>query len=92
MIREIKDLNIECWRLFGLTGYARVDFRCDAEGRPWILEVNTNPCIMPEAGFATALEYAGIGYDGGLQRILDDAITRGTKSPASRESLAAIDG
>jgi D-alanine-D-alanine ligase len=91
LLRELTDLTTECWRLFGLTGYARVDFRCDAEGRPWILEVNTNPCIMPEAGFATALEYARIGYDNGLQRILDDAVARGTTRPAIRENLAAID-
>lgn len=92
LLRELTDLTIRCWRLFGLTGYARVDFRCDAEGRPWILEVNTNPCIMPEAGFATALEYAGIGYDGGLQRILDDAVARSSAGLVNRERLAAIDG
>ena len=67
-----------------------MDFRCDAEGRPWILEVNTNPCIMPDAGFATALDHAGIGYDNGLQRILDDAVARGAARPANREHLAAI--
>lgn len=87
LLRRLTDLTVECWRLFGLTGYVRVDFRCDADGEPWILEINTNPCTMPEGGFAAALEHAGIGYDGGLQRILDDAVTRG--ATAARLSVGS---
>ena len=33
----------------------RVDFRVDERGRPWILEINANPCLSPDAGFAAAL-------------------------------------
>lgn len=77
LLRRLRELAIECWRLFGLRGYARVDFRCDGDSQPWILEVNTNPCLMPEAGFAAALARAGISYDDGIQRILDDATARG---------------
>src|SRR5262249_28596630 len=59
----LKTLAIECWKLFDLRGYARVDFRVDREGRPWILEVNTNPCLSPDAGFAAALAQANISFD-----------------------------
>ena len=46
--------------LFGLRGYARVDFRVDAEGIRWILEINPNPCSRTAiAGFAAAGEQAG---------------------------------
>ena len=41
----------------GIVGLRASDFRVDAEG-PWILEVNTNPCISPDAGFAAALEHS----------------------------------
>jgi D-alanine-D-alanine ligase len=51
------------WTLFGLTGFARVDFRVDAAGTPFILEINANPCISPDAGFAAAAAEAGMGYD-----------------------------
>ena len=27
---------IECWRIFGIGGFARVDFRVDSHGTPWI--------------------------------------------------------
>jgi D-alanine-D-alanine ligase len=74
LLDRLEELAVACWRLFGLCGYARVDFRCDPAGRPWILEINTNPCIMPQAGFAAALERASIGYDGGIQRILEAAM------------------
>lgn len=62
-----------CWHLFGLRGYARVDFRVDPQGNPWILEINANPCLSPDAGFAAALERAGIGFDQAIQRIISVA-------------------
>jgi hypothetical protein len=51
LLERLRELALRCWRLFRLRGYARVDFRVDLEGRPWVLEVNTNPCLSPDAGF-----------------------------------------
>jgi D-alanine-D-alanine ligase len=74
LIEQLKELAVKCWRLFGLRGYARVDFRVDEAGQPWILEINTNPCIAPTSGFAAALEQAGLSYDEGIQRIIQAAL------------------
>lgn len=52
----------KCWERFGLNGYARVDIRVDERGVPWVLEINANPCISRDAGFAAAAQQAGIGY------------------------------
>jgi len=60
---RLRDLARACWRLFGLGGAARVDFRVDAAGQPCILEVNANPCLSPDAGFAAALREARIPYE-----------------------------
>jgi D-alanine-D-alanine ligase len=73
LLRWLADLAVECWRLFALRGYARVDFRVDSTGQPWILEVNTNPCLAPTSGFAAALEEAGLSYVDGIQQIVDAA-------------------
>lgn len=62
-----------CWDIFGLCGYARVDFRVDAAGRPYVLEVNANPCLSPDAGFMAAVRRAGLTPEDVVQRILDDA-------------------
>jgi D-alanine-D-alanine ligase len=76
LLEELSELARACWRLFGLGGYARVDFRVDAAGRPWILEINANACLSPDAGFAAAVERAGIGFDHAVERILNDAVPR----------------
>ena len=73
LLKRLRDLAAQCWRGFGLKGYARVDFRVDAGGQPWILEINANPCLSPDAGFAAALEAAGIRFAGAVARILADA-------------------
>jgi D-alanine-D-alanine ligase len=52
-----------------------VDFRVDVNGRPWVLEVNANPCLSPDAGFAAALKQAGIPFVEAVKRILGEAVT-----------------
>jgi D-alanine-D-alanine ligase len=74
LLAELTDLALQCWTLFDLSGYARVDFRVDGHQRPWVLEVNANPCIAPDAGFAAALEQAGISFDQAIARIVAAAV------------------
>jgi D-alanine-D-alanine ligase len=76
LLARLRDLSLQCWRLFGLHGYARVDFRVDAAGRPWILEINANPCLSPDAGFAAALDASGFSYAAAIDRIMADAQRR----------------
>ncbi|PJA74879.1 D-alanine--D-alanine ligase [bacterium CG_4_9_14_3_um_filter_65_15] len=70
LLEELRRLSLACWDLFGLRGWARVDFRVDQDGKPWILEVNANPCLSPDAGFAAALACAGIPFSEAVERIL----------------------
>jgi D-alanine-D-alanine ligase len=72
LIAHLKELALKCWRLFNLRGYARVDFRVDREGHPWILEVNANPCLSPDAGFFAATLRAGLTFPEVLTRIIGD--------------------
>ena len=74
LLQQLRDLAVEAWYLFDMQGYARVDFRVDGRGRPWILEINANPCLSPDAGFAAALQRAGISFATAIERILIDAM------------------
>ena len=73
LMGRLREAAMACWKLFGLKGYARVDFRVDKNGKPWVLEVNANPCLSPDAGFAAALEHAGIKYSEAIDDIIRDA-------------------
>jgi D-alanine-D-alanine ligase len=74
LLERVSELALKCWELFNLSGYARVDFRVDDDGQPWILEINANPCLSPDAGFAAAVAQAGFSYDDAIRRIIDDAV------------------
>jgi len=72
LLLRLKELALRCWKLFDLQGYARIDFRVDKEGRPWILEVNANPCLSPDAGFLAATLHADLTFEEVLERIIGD--------------------
>ena len=74
LVDWLRTLAVQCWELFGLRGYARVDFRVDAKGQPWILELNANPCLSPDAGFAAALAQANVPLDCAVTWILEDVL------------------
>ena len=63
------------WSLFKLKGTARVDFRVDEAGKPLVLEVNPNPGIAPDAGFAAAAERASLSYADLIEKIVRAALS-----------------
>lgn len=94
LLAQISQLARRCWEVFGLGGYARVDFRVDAAGRPWILEVNANPCLAPDSGFAAMLAQAGIDYGAAMERIVSEvggqrSEVGGQRKNAQRSTLNA---
>lgn len=76
-IERIKELALQCWQIFNLRGYARVDMRMDNEGNLYVLEVNANPCISPDAGFMAAATKAGYKRENVIEMILSVAIKKG---------------
>ncbi len=73
LLERLKTLSRSCWHLFGLRGYARVDFRVDPDGEPWILEINTNPCLTPDSGFVAAVKAGGLTYSGMIAALIEGA-------------------
>jgi D-alanine-D-alanine ligase len=73
---EAKRVAVAAWRAVGGTGYGRVDLRIDRAGRPWILEVNANPDIAPDAGLARMARVAGLDYGAMIRGICERARQR----------------
>ena len=76
LIEELCGLALACWKQLGVGGYARVDFRVDVQGCPWVLEVNPNPCLSADAGLAAAASRAGYSYQDLVQRILQPVLEK----------------
>lgn len=73
---EIRRIALAAWKAVGGDGYGRVDLRIDTAGRPWLLEVNSNPDIAPDAGLARMARVAGMDYTALIGRVLDEAFKR----------------
>lgn len=76
LLERTTALARRCWDLFGLAGFARVDLRVDRSGQPWILEVNTNPCLTPDAGFIAAASQASLSGVRVMEALLQTAVDR----------------
>jgi D-alanine-D-alanine ligase len=70
---QLHELALRAWRLADGRGYGRVDFRMDARGNIYILEVNPNPDIAPAAGLARMARAHGWDYVDLIDRILAEA-------------------
>ena len=66
----IPHLSKRIYRILGLTGYARLDYRMSKEGELYLLEANPNPQLAKGEDFADSAAAAGIGYDELLQQIV----------------------
>jgi len=71
LLKRLKEICIKCWNLFSLNGYARIDFRVRKQ-IPYVLEINDNPCISPDAGFIAAAERAGLSHTRVIKEIIKD--------------------
>jgi D-alanine-D-alanine ligase len=63
-------LSKRIYRILGLSGYARIDYRLREDGRLYVLEVNPNPQIAYHEDFADSAEHCGLKYGPLLQKIL----------------------
>ncbi len=75
LLAELRTIAGRCWDFFNLRGYARVDFRVDENNRPWVLEINTNPCLSPDGGFHAAAERSGLSFTQTVARIVNDCLS-----------------
>jgi D-alanine-D-alanine ligase len=59
------------YRLLSLSGYARLDFRMNNEGKVYLLEANPNPNLAYGEDFAESANQGGVAFEELLQRIVN---------------------
>lgn len=77
LLGNLTQMAERCWHVLGLRGYARVDFRVDSRYCPFVIEVNANPCLSPDAGFIAAARRAGLSMVEVVRRLIQQAMTSG---------------
>jgi D-alanine-D-alanine ligase len=74
LARTLKQFARACWTLFRFSGYARVDFRVDPTGAPFIIDVNPNPYLTPDTEDAAAAAEAGLSYRDLIGSIVESSL------------------
>ena len=67
---EFERLSKRIYRILGLSGYARIDYRLTEDGRIYALEANPNPQIARDEDFADSAEHCCVKYTDLLRKIM----------------------
>jgi D-alanine-D-alanine ligase len=76
LIAAIENTARSAWEAIGLRDYGRVDLRIDKAGVPWVIDVNPNCDISPDAGVARAAAANGWSYPTLIGNIAELALER----------------
>jgi D-alanine-D-alanine ligase len=74
--QKVETIALQAYYALGCRDYARIDIRLDENGIPFVIEVNPNPDISSDSGFARAATADGINHSGLLLRIIKFALDR----------------
>src|SRR5262245_8383777 len=88
--KEIQHLAKRVYRALGLSGYARIDVRMDADGHVYVLEANPNPEIAHDEDFSDSAEKAGYSYQELLQELLRIGLRRQPANPNPKKPSPAL--
>jgi D-alanine-D-alanine ligase len=91
LARDIRSAVLGAYKILGCRDWCRVDVRCDAAGRPMVVELNPLPGILPNpqdnSCFPKAARAAGMSYDELIQAVADVAWRRISGRSLVKESL-----
>ena len=68
---DLQAMSLAAFSAVGASGWGRVDFMLDADGAPWLIEVNTVPGLTDHSLVPMAAKARGIGFGQLVCRILD---------------------
>ena len=67
-------MALQAFKAVGGSGWGRVDFLCDEQGNPWLLEVNTVPGMTDHSLVPMAAKANGIEFDDLILHILASSL------------------
>lgn len=79
---RLTELTLRAARALGVRDYGRVDFRVDARGEPFVIDVNPNCDLSRDGGFMRAARRDGLSHEQTVGAILAGALTR-ARAPAA---------
>jgi len=74
--QRVREIALRAYQIMEIRDYARVDMRLDVSQRPYVLEVNPNPDISRDAGFARSARTAGMTFEEMVGKIVETALER----------------
>jgi len=87
---KIEKVALRAYQEIGCRDYARVDGRLREDGKFFILEINTNPDISPEAGLDRAAHVAGMTYNQWMCEVASYALARASKKVKQELSTKSV--
>lgn len=83
--KRIREHAVAAYTVTGCRDYARVDLRLDADGTPYVLEVNPNPDLAEGVGYMLCAEKSGRTFVSTIGEIIEMALARGEhRTPTQR--------
>jgi len=77
----ISEIALDAYNVLGCSDYGRAEVRVDAQGNPFVLEVNPNPSIGPTDCVPQVAALAGMEYGDFLEEVLRLTIRRYKERP-----------
>ena len=74
--KTLQTLAVEAFKCLGCFDSARIDFRLDGSGNPYILEVNSMASLNPDGSYVYAAEKSGIDYPALVNKLIEIASRR----------------